>query len=57
LKKGSNAISTGHIYKAGLIYLEEGDRKRVLEAYEDLKRTDSKELEKALFKGIYPELK
>lgn len=54
---GSNAISADHFYKSGLIYIEEGDRENAVAAYEGLKLTNSKELEKSLFKKLYPEIK
>ncbi len=54
---GSNAASADHFYKAGLIYSEAGDRENAAAAYESLKLTNVKELEKALFKKLYPEIK
>jgi len=45
------------LYKAGLLYLKQGDVKGALAAYEHLKRASSKELERALLEILSPNLK
>ena len=37
--------------------LKQGDRESALKSYEVLKKANSKELERALFDKLYPELK
>ena len=56
-KKGDNSVAAHHFYKAGSLYLKQGDKEGALKAYEGLKATKSKELEQALFERLYPELK
>jgi len=51
----NDSLAANHFYKAGLLYFKEGDRKDALAAYDGLKETNSKELEKALFEKLYPE--
>jgi tetratricopeptide (TPR) repeat protein len=51
-----NYASADHFYKAGLLYLKQGDREGALNAYEGLKPTKSEELEKALYKKLYPDV-
>jgi tetratricopeptide (TPR) repeat protein len=46
-----------YLYKAGLLFLKQGNRELALKAYEGLKLTKSKKLEEALFKQLYPEVK
>jgi hypothetical protein len=41
-----------YLYKAGLLYLNQGDRKGALKAYEGLQLTKSKKLEESLFYEI-----
>ena len=55
--KGILSISADHLYKAGIQYLKQGDRDSALKTYEVLKKTNSKELEQALYEKLYPELK
>ena len=50
-------VGADHFYKAGLLYLKQGDREGALEIYEGLKLTKSKKLEESLFKQLYPEVK
>jgi len=42
------AEAASHCYKAGVLFLQRGDKQMALEAYNDLKQLDSKELEDAL---------
>ena len=56
-EKGLNTLAAEYLYKAGLLYLEQGDREGALKAYEGLKPTKSKELEQSLFKELYPKKK
>ena len=41
-----------HFYKAGLLFLTEGDQGNALKAYENLKQTESKELEQRLWEKL-----
>ena len=50
-------VGADHLYKAGLIYLKQGDREGALKAYEVLKIIKAEELQKALFKQLYPDIK
>ena len=52
-----NDASADYLYKAGLLYLKQGDREGALKMYEVLKLTKSEELEKALYKKLYPDIK
>ena len=46
-----------YLYKAALIYLKQGDREKALNIHEALKKfIASEELEKALYKQLYPEI-
>ena len=54
LQKGLNSLAADHLLKAGLLYLEKGDKESALVTYEVLKRTDSEEQEKTLFEKLYP---
>lgn len=56
-KKGNNAVADDHLYRAGILYLNRGDVEGTVQAYECLKRTDSKELEHKLYEKLYPELR
>lgn len=56
-KKGLDALSADCLYKSGLLFLGEGDRDNALKAYEALKKTKSKELEKTLFERLHPDLR
>jgi tetratricopeptide (TPR) repeat protein len=51
-------VGAEYLYKAGLLFLKQGDREKALKACEALKQfTKSKELEKALYKKLYPDIK
>ncbi len=52
LAKGVDSAAAKHLYRAGLLFLKQGDKRSALKAYEDLKRTKSKELELSLFKKL-----
>ena len=56
-KKGNNAVADDHLYRAGILYLNRGDVEGTVQAYECLKRTNSKELERKLYEKLYPELR
>lgn len=56
-KKDLNALAADYLYKAGLLYLKQSKRDGALKAYEKLKQTTSKGLDRALFEKLYPELK
>jgi len=47
-------IRDSHLYKAGLLFLEEGERDNALKVYELLKQTKSKEQKQDLFEKLYP---
>ena len=51
------SLGADHFYKAGLLFLKQGNRKWALYAYEVLKSIKSEELEKALYKKLYPDIK
>ena len=57
LKKGLNSMAADHLYRAGLLHLEQGNKVWAFKAYEDLKLTNSKELEQDLYKKLPPEVK
>jgi len=57
LKKGLNSMAADHLYRAGLLHLEQGNGKWALQAYEDLKLTNSKELEQKLYEKLHPDHK
>lgn len=48
LSKESNAKAADHFYKAGLLFLKQGEKGSALKACEGLKQTESKELERSL---------
>ena len=48
LSKGRDSEAADHFYKAGLLFLKQGDKGSALKAYEGLKKTKSKELERDL---------
>jgi tetratricopeptide (TPR) repeat protein len=54
VSKGLDSEAADHFYRAGLLFLKQGDRGRALKAYEDLKKTKSKELELSLSKKLNP---
>ena len=47
-------LAAEHLYKAGMLALEHGDRDSALKAYNHLKQTNSRKLEKALSNKLYP---
>lgn len=55
--QGLFSLAADHLYKAGLLLLKQGDGGGALKAFEDLKRTKSKELERNFFEKLYSELK
>jgi tetratricopeptide (TPR) repeat protein len=57
LKKGLNSMAADHLYRAGLLHLKLGSKKWALQAYEDLKLTNSKELEQKLYEKLHPDQK
>ncbi len=48
LSKGLDSEAADHFYRAGLLFLKQGDKESALKAYEGLKQTKSKELERNL---------
>jgi tetratricopeptide (TPR) repeat protein len=57
LEKDFSDLSADHFYRAGILYLEHGDRESALFAYNSLRLTSSSKLAKALFVKLYPEIK
>jgi superkiller protein 3 len=57
LSKGLDSEAADHFYKAGLLFLKQGDKESALKAYEGLKQTKSKELELSLSKKLNPKTK
>ncbi len=57
LEKGLSDLSADHSYKAGILFLNLGDRENAVQAYQVLKLANSPKLEQALFEKLYPELK
>ena len=57
LSKGHNSEAADHFYKAGLLFLKQGDKGSALKAYEGLKQTKSKELERNLSEKLNPKSK
>ena len=55
--KGFFSLAADHLYKAGLLLLTQGDGGGALKAFEDLKRTKSKELEETFFYKLRSELR
>jgi tetratricopeptide (TPR) repeat protein len=55
LKKGAPQKAAEHFYKAGLLFLKQGNKEGALKAYEGLKKTNAKELEESLYEKLYPE--
>jgi tetratricopeptide (TPR) repeat protein len=51
------SLGGDYFYRAGLIFLKKGKKKWALKAYEALKLTKSEELQKKLFKKLYPDIK
>lgn len=56
-KQGLISSAADHLYRAGSLYFKQGNKEGALEAYENLKRTNSKKLKQLLFDKLYPELK
>jgi Flp pilus assembly protein TadD len=56
-KKGLNSMASDYLYQAALLHLEQGNKKWALKAYDDLKLTNSKELEQKLYEKLYPDRK
>jgi tetratricopeptide (TPR) repeat protein len=56
-RKGLNYLAAEHLHKAGLLFLKQGNREWALRAYEDLKLTNSKELEQKMYEKLHPEVK
>jgi tetratricopeptide (TPR) repeat protein len=54
LEKGLDAKAADSFYKAGLLFVEQGDEENAFNAYEGLITTKSLELEKALFEKLFP---
>lgn len=55
--KGFFSLAADHLYKAGLLLLKQGDGGGALKAFDDLKRTKSKELEQNFFEKLSSELR
>jgi len=55
-KKSQPALSADHLYKAGLLFLEQGDIDSALEAYNSLKEI-KEELARELYEELSPKLK
>lgn len=55
--KGFFSLAADHLYKAGLLSLKQGDGGSSLKAFENLRRTKSKELEQTFFEKLYSELR
>ena len=55
-KKGQAGLSADHLYKAGLLYLEQGDVDGALKSYQGLKEVKDK-LAQELYKKLSPKLK
>jgi len=55
--KGFDSLSADYFYRAGLLYLKQGDKEDVLRSYRHWKRIKTEKLEKDLYKKPYPELK
>jgi len=51
-KKGENSTAAQHFYKAGLLFIKEGNRKNALTAYEYLKQTKAEKLEQVLYDAL-----
>jgi superkiller protein 3 len=54
LSKGLDSEAADHFYRAGLLFLKQGDKESALKAYEGLKQTKSKELERNLSEKLNP---
>ena len=56
-KKGENSVAAQHFYKAGLLFIKEGNRKNALTAYEHLKQTKTAKLEQLLYDALQSSIK
>ena len=57
LEKGLESLAADHFYRAGLLFLKQGDREKALMAYELLKGVNSKEQEQKLYEQLFSEVK
>ncbi len=57
LEKGLESLAADPFYRAGLLFLKQGDREKALMAYELLKEVNSKEQEQKLYEKLYSEVK
>ncbi len=53
LEKGLESLVADHFYRAGLLFLKQGDREKALMAYGLLKEVNSKEQEQKLYEKLY----
>lgn len=53
-QKDKDSLSADYFYKAGLLYLKQGDRLGAIKAYEKIKRTKFKDLEQVLYEKMHP---
>ena len=54
LSKGMKSLAAEHLHKAGLLFLKSGSKDWVMNAFNLLKQTNSKDLEKDLYEKINP---
>ena len=52
----SRSLAADHYFRAGTLFLEQGDEGRALMAYKSLQQTKAKESEQALYDKFGPEL-
>lgn len=52
--KGNNKQAADHYYKAGMLFVDRGDKEWTQKSYDSLKKTNSEELEKSLFEKMNP---
>lgn len=52
----SRSLAADHYYRAGTLFLEQGDERRALMAYKGLQQAKAKESEQALYNKFSPEL-
>jgi cephalosporin hydroxylase len=50
-----NPLAADYLYKAGLLFLKQGNKEGALKAFKDLELTNSKEQEQDLYKKLHPE--
>ena len=50
--QGQEGLIAYYIHKAGLLYLEQGNREGALNAYKNLKLADNQEMERSLYRKI-----